>query len=99
MSVRDEFLCYTDGSCKASDGAPGEWGFVIKEPSGSEREGFGKARATLAKVIEYRAVAVRDARHHYRFALAPGDFLLYDNHRMPAFRGARWVRGIYFDPA
>jgi gamma-butyrobetaine dioxygenase/trimethyllysine dioxygenase len=39
----------------------------------------------------------------YRFALAPGDFLLYDNWRMlharTGFRGARWVRGVYFDPA
>jgi gamma-butyrobetaine dioxygenase/trimethyllysine dioxygenase len=44
---------------------------------------------------------VRDPRHQYRFALAPGDFLLYDNHRMlharTAFSGPRWVRGIYFD--
>ena len=44
---------------------------------------------------------VRDPRHHYRFVLAPGDVLLYDNHRVlhgrTAFRGARWVRGIYFD--
>lgn len=55
--MRAEFLCYTDGSCKAGDSAPGGWGFVIKEPSGSEREAFGKARETLAKVMEYRAVA------------------------------------------
>ena len=44
---------------------------------------------------------VRDPRHHYRFALRPGDVLVYDNHRVlhgrTAFRGARWVRGIYFD--
>jgi len=44
---------------------------------------------------------VRDPRHQLRFALRPGDFLLYDNHRMlharTAFRGPRWVRGIYFD--
>jgi gamma-butyrobetaine dioxygenase len=44
---------------------------------------------------------VRDPRHQYRFALAAGDFVLYDNHRMlharTSFRGARWVRGIYFD--
>jgi gamma-butyrobetaine dioxygenase len=44
---------------------------------------------------------VRDPKHHYAFRLEPGDFLLYDNHRMlharTAFRGARWVRGIYFD--
>lgn len=44
---------------------------------------------------------VRDPRHHYAIALDPGDWLLYDNHRMlharTAFRGARWVRGVYFD--
>jgi gamma-butyrobetaine dioxygenase/trimethyllysine dioxygenase len=46
---------------------------------------------------------VRDPRHQVRFALDPGDFVLYDNHRMlharTGFRGARWVRGVYFDPA
>ena len=46
---------------------------------------------------------VRDPRNHYRFRLGPGDTLLYDNHRMlhgrTAFRGPRWVRGVYFDPA
>jgi alpha-ketoglutarate-dependent taurine dioxygenase len=45
---------------------------------------------------------VRDPRHQVQFTLEPGDFLLYDNHRMlharTAFRGARWVRGMYFDP-
>jgi gamma-butyrobetaine dioxygenase/trimethyllysine dioxygenase len=45
---------------------------------------------------------LRDPRHHYRFRLAPGDALLYDNHRVlhgrTAFTGARWVRGVYFDP-
>ena len=44
---------------------------------------------------------VRDPKHHYRFVLEPGDVLLYDNHLVlhgrTAFRGARWVRGIYFD--
>jgi gamma-butyrobetaine dioxygenase/trimethyllysine dioxygenase len=44
---------------------------------------------------------VRDPRHQYRFALRAGDFVLYDNHRMlharTGFRGARWVRGVYFD--
>ena len=37
----------------------------------------------------------------YRFALHPGDTLIYDNHRMlhgrTAFSGPRWVRGVYFD--
>lgn len=41
--------------------------------------------------------------HAYRFRLEPGDYLLYDNHRVlhgrTAFAGPRWVRGIYFDPA
>ena len=54
----------------------------------------------------YRAVdrftrIVRNPDHHYRFRLRPGDVLVYDNHRMlhgrTAFRGARWVRGVYFD--
>jgi len=45
----------------------------------------------------------RDPRHHYQFRLGAGDVLIYDNHRMlhgrTAFRGPRWVRGVYFDPA
>ena len=45
---------------------------------------------------------VRDPANQYRFTLAPGDYLVYDNHRMlharTAFRGARWVRGVYFTP-
>lgn len=57
MSGRDEWLCYTDGSCKAGDGAPGGWGFVVKPPSGEPIEGYGKAKDTLAKIMEYRAVA------------------------------------------
>ena len=46
---------------------------------------------------------VRDPASQYRFALGAGDFVLYDNHRMlharTAFRGARWLRGVYFDRA
>lgn len=46
---------------------------------------------------------VRDPRHQLRFLLGPGDFVIYDNHRMlharTAFTGARWVRGVYFDAA
>lgn len=52
-----EYLCYTDGSCKAVDGAPGGFGFCIKPPQGSPIEGHGKAKNTLAKIMEYRAVA------------------------------------------
>jgi ribonuclease HI len=57
MSRQSEYLCYTDGSCKAADGAPGGWGFVIKRPGLAPLEGHGKAQGTLAKVMEYRAVA------------------------------------------
>jgi len=52
-----EYLCYTDGSCKAGDGAPGGWGFCVKTPSGERLEGWGKARGTLSKVMECQAVA------------------------------------------
>ncbi len=52
-----EYLCYTDGSCKAGDGAPGGWGFFVKPPQGEPLEGYGKAVDTLAKIMEYRAVA------------------------------------------
>jgi ribonuclease HI len=52
-----EYFCYTDGSCKAAEGAPGGWGFHIKPPSGPTIESYGKATSTLAKVMEYRAVA------------------------------------------
>ena len=57
MSGRREYLCYTDGSCKAGEGAPGGWGFCIKPPNGEAIEGHGKETHTLAKVMEYRAVA------------------------------------------
>ena len=57
MTGRAEYLCYTDGSCKPGDGAPGGWGFFIRPPNGTPIEGFGKAKGTLAKVMEYRAVA------------------------------------------
>ena len=57
MSGSREYLCYTDGSCKAGEGAPGGWGFVVKPPAGMPIEGHGSARDTLAKVMEYRAVA------------------------------------------
>jgi ribonuclease HI len=57
MGLAREYHCYTDGSCKAGDGAPGGWGFCIRPPEGPTIEGYGKATGTLAKVMEYRAVA------------------------------------------
>jgi ribonuclease HI len=52
-----EYHCYTDGSCKAGDAAPGGWGFFIRPPKGLPVEGSGSATKTLAKIMEYRAVA------------------------------------------
>ena len=55
MSGREEYLCYTDGSCKSGDA--GGWGYCIKPPTGAPLEAYGKANGTLAKVMEYKAVA------------------------------------------
>ena len=57
MTARREWLCYTDGACKAAHGGAGGWGFHIVPPDGPTLEGYGKATGTLAKVMEYRAVA------------------------------------------
>jgi ribonuclease HI len=57
VSGSRDYLCYTDGSCKAGNGAPGGWGFHIKPPRGPVIEGQGHALGTLAKIMEYRAVA------------------------------------------
>lgn len=60
MGGSREWLCYADGSAKPGAGAPGGWGFVVKPPSSStepSREAYGKATGTLAKIMEYRAVA------------------------------------------
>ncbi len=56
-------------------------------------EAWYRAYARFAAILEEQAV---------RFRLEAGDFLLYDNHRMlharTGFEGARWMRGVYFDP-
>ena len=57
MTKRAEHLCYTDGSAKVGPGAPGGWGYCIVPPEGPQLEGYGKAHGTLAKIMEYRAVA------------------------------------------
>lgn len=57
MAGPAEYLCYTDGSSKAVPGAPGGWGYWIKPPTGPALEGYGKARDTVSKAMEYRAVA------------------------------------------
>jgi len=62
----------------------------------AEMEAWYRAHDRFVRIL-------RDPAHQYRLALAPGDWLLYDNHRMlharTGFRGGRWVRGVYFDPA
>jgi len=57
MKARTEYLCYTDGSCKSGADAPGGWGYCVLTPDGSALEGHGAAQRTLAKTMEYRAVA------------------------------------------
>jgi gamma-butyrobetaine dioxygenase/trimethyllysine dioxygenase len=60
----------------------------------AEMDAFYRAHDRFARIL-------RDPRHQARFTLEPGDFLFYDNHRMlharTGFRGARWVRGVYFE--
>ena len=57
LPKRSAYLCYTDGSAKHGPGAPGGWGYCIVTPAGPRLEGHGRARGTLAKVMEYQAVA------------------------------------------
>lgn len=61
-----------------------------------EMEGFYRAYDRFARLV-------RSPQNQVRFLLEPGDFLLYDNHRMlharTSFRGPRWMRGVYFDVA
>jgi hypothetical protein len=60
----------------------------------SEMEAWYRAHDRFARILG-------DPRNQVRFTLDPGDFILYDNHRMlharTRFLGARWVRGVYFD--
>jgi ribonuclease HI len=57
VSARREYLCYTDGACKAAHQGAGGWGFHVRPPEGEPIEGHGLAWNTLAKTMEYRAVA------------------------------------------
>jgi ribonuclease HI len=52
-----EYLCWVDGACKAGEGSPGGWGVHVRPPDGPAIERYGHAVDTLAKVMEYRAVA------------------------------------------
>lgn len=57
---------------------------------------FYRAHDAFARLL-------REPGRGVRVSLGPGDFALYDNHRMvharTPFQGARWVRGVYFDVA
>jgi len=59
-----------------------------------EMEAWYRAHDRFARLV-------RDPQNQYRFALNAGDFVLYDNYRVvharTGFRGARWMRGVYFD--
>lgn len=58
-------------------------------------ESWYRAYARFVRLLE-------DERHRVALRLTAGDFLIYDNFRMlharESFVGARWMRGIYFDP-
>jgi ribonuclease HI len=51
------YYCYTDGSCKGGEKAPGGWGVCIKGPDGTLHERHGSAVETDSKTMEYTAVA------------------------------------------
>jgi ribonuclease HI len=57
VKTRREHLCYTDGACKAAHDGAGGWGFHIRPPEGPPIEAYGRAANTLAKTMEYQAVA------------------------------------------
>jgi ribonuclease HI len=57
LKARREYLCYTDGACKAAHDGAGGWGYHIRPPEGAPLEGYGRATNTLAKTMEYQAVA------------------------------------------
>ncbi|AEI68499.1 gamma-butyrobetaine dioxygenase [Corallococcus macrosporus] len=55
----------------------------------------------LLRTTPVTSKRVRDAQHQDRFRLGEGAILGYADWRMlharPAFSGARWPRGVYFD--
>jgi gamma-butyrobetaine dioxygenase/trimethyllysine dioxygenase len=61
-----------------------------------QMEAFYRAYDRFARLV-------RNPKNQLRLTVRPGDFLIYDNYRMlharTGFRGPRWVRGVYFDPA
>ncbi len=55
--MKPRFLCYTDGSCKKSEGTPGGWGLFVKRPDGDVIEKSGWALETTTLAMELTAVA------------------------------------------
>eukprot|EP01126_Amoeba_proteus_P040532 TRINITY_DN4326_c0_g1_i2.p1 TRINITY_DN4326_c0_g1~~TRINITY_DN4326_c0_g1_i2.p1 ORF type:complete len:223 (+),score=43.00 TRINITY_DN4326_c0_g1_i2:676-1344(+) len=60
---------------------------------------FGQMRAWYESYNSFAKI-IYNKQHQYRFLLGGGDFVLYSNNRMmharEAFKGPRWVRGVYF---
>ncbi len=54
------------------------------------------------RAYDHFARLVRDPSNQLITRMGPGDFALYDNHRMlharTSFTGPRWLRGIYLEP-
>lgn len=90
---------------------------AYQDPDREQLEGFcvrfsyftlAPHRLPFAKMKSYYraynqfARLVREPAHQVVAKLAPGDIVLYDNHRVlharKPFSGSRWVRGVYFDP-
>jgi ribonuclease HI len=95
-----EYLCYTDGSCKAGENAPGGWGFHIKSPDGPPIEGHGHALRTQAKVMEYTAVAeaLASIPHGARATVFSDNQALVQNlaNNLEGWRSSQWA---HVDPA
>ena len=56
MSGSSSWLCYTDGSCKKSEGSPGGWGCLVRAPSGPPIEKRGSAIKTSIAAMELEAI-------------------------------------------
>lgn len=94
-SIVDTPLFTTDGHGTLRQVRHSYFTFAPHRLPFAEMEAFYRAYQRFQRIVH-------DPRHHWRFLLAPGDVLFYDNHRVlharTGFRGARWVRGVYFDP-
>ncbi len=56
MSNSSLWLCYTDGSCKKGEGAPGGWGCLVRAPAGPPIEKYGSSVKSTIAAMELEAV-------------------------------------------